>query len=512
MASFQKINAATPVSTKPAPSAEDSYWTSFVHLAESKSAGGVTCVEANPSLAHEFLITSGTKISLFDSNENNVRRQIAFLHSPVHSAKFRKDGKLMVVGSEVPNVLLYNLNGDRLRVFKGHSETIRACGFSPDNTHIFSGSQDKSVRYWDVSGGEQVALLTGHTDYVKTGMFNPASPNIIVTGGYDHTIHVWDVRSGSRVCKMNQGVPVESLTVLPDGATVIASGTNSFKVWDLTSGGKLTHTQSNHQKTITSVTYDPIHNRIITGGLDHLVKVYDLPSYSVLHTFAFANPVLASCISSDGDMLGVGQTDRLTVRGRIKNEITEKEGSKQKHFNRGSMRYFLRSLSEPMDTIVVSNRAPKQTRLTPYEKKLKTFDYGEALDLALKTENLTVVIPFLHELHLRDGIKVALSGRDETTLLPILLFLTKYIKNPMHTKFLCEILDIILDLYAPAIEKGSAVATQILKIRHSIETELRAQSHFLPLLGSLELIINSAIATMPIEDMGSPATPMLTTL
>jgi U3 small nucleolar RNA-associated protein 15 len=60
---------------------------------------------------------------------------------------------------------------------------------------------------------------------VKTGMFNPASGNIIVTGGYDHTILVWDVRSGSRVCKLNQGVPIESLTVLPDGGSVVAAGT-----------------------------------------------------------------------------------------------------------------------------------------------------------------------------------------------------------------------------------------------------------------------------------------------
>ena len=195
-----------------------------------------------------------------------------------------------------------------------------------------------------------------------------------------------------------------------------------------------------------------------------------------------------------------------------------------------------------------------------------------------------MVMPFLHELRQRDGLRVALSGRDENTLTPILVFIARYINKQLHTKFLCEILDIILgmkragrgrgregrrkgvvgrdwcpffifftyfssfllplssssDIYGSVVEKGTGIALQMSKIRNQINVELAFQVYillsyllsyllspslpppfliiplqesFLPLLGSLELIINSAIATMPIEAVaGSPGTPLMMNL
>jgi len=182
--------------------------------------------------------------------------------------------------------------------------------------------------------------------------------------------------------------------------------------------------------------------------------------------------------------------------------------NKHKNINRGSMRYFLKSLSEPSDTLIVSNKT-QRANLKSYDKKLKGFQYGAALDAALKTENLLVVAAMLRELQKRDGLKIALSGRDEATLHPILVFIGKHVKNQLHTQFLLEVLDLILDIYGPVIEKEGGIAMQLRKIRNQITNELVFQENFLPLLGSLEFLINASIATMPIEMVGeSPGTPM----
>jgi len=92
-----------------------------------------------------------------------------------------------------------------------------------------------------------------------------------------------------------------------------------------------------------------------------------------VHSFSFLQPVLAASTSVDGDLLGVGQSDRFSVRGKInKGEAMEREGGKHKKINRGSMRYFLKSMSEPTDTMVVSNKT-KRPSLKPYDKKIKDF-------------------------------------------------------------------------------------------------------------------------------------------
>jgi len=80
------------------------------------------------------------------------------------------------------------------------------------------------------------------------------------------------------------------LVIFPDGGTVVSAGSNYIKIWDVLSGGRLIHTQSNHQKTISAMFYDASHNRLFTGGLDNILKIYELPSYTVVHTEKFFFP------------------------------------------------------------------------------------------------------------------------------------------------------------------------------------------------------------------------------
>ena len=51
---------------------------------------------------------------------------------------------------------------------EGYSDRVRSVTFSPDGRHIISGSDDKTVRIWNVETGFAVGKpLEGHTDYVQ---------------------------------------------------------------------------------------------------------------------------------------------------------------------------------------------------------------------------------------------------------------------------------------------------------------------------------------------------------
>ncbi|KAF8684317.1 hypothetical protein AX14_004153 [Amanita brunnescens Koide BX004] len=72
-------------------------------------------------------------------------------------------------------------------------------GFSPDGTHIVSGSEDYTIRVWDARSGDVVAgPFQGHTDYVGSVAFS-LDGTCIVSGSDDSTIRVWDTRSGDIV-------------------------------------------------------------------------------------------------------------------------------------------------------------------------------------------------------------------------------------------------------------------------------------------------------------------------
>ena len=53
--------------------------------------------------------------------------------------------------------------GDELKVLKGHTDYVRSVTFSPDGKQIVSGSDDKSMLVWDASTGDELKVLKGQT-------------------------------------------------------------------------------------------------------------------------------------------------------------------------------------------------------------------------------------------------------------------------------------------------------------------------------------------------------------
>src|SRR5580658_731106 len=79
------------------------------------------------------------------------------------------------------------------RVLRGHKSTIRCVAFSPDGSRVVCGSEDSTIRIWDVETGKSViGPLEGHRGTVGSVAFSPDGSRV-VSGSYDHTIRIWDV-------------------------------------------------------------------------------------------------------------------------------------------------------------------------------------------------------------------------------------------------------------------------------------------------------------------------------
>jgi hypothetical protein len=70
---------------------------------------------------------------------------------------------------------------------------VYALAFSPDGARLASGSNDTSIRLWDVASGEPADVLRGHSDYVFSLAFLPDG-SALVSGSGDSTVRVWDTR------------------------------------------------------------------------------------------------------------------------------------------------------------------------------------------------------------------------------------------------------------------------------------------------------------------------------
>ena len=73
-------------------------------------------------------------------------------------------------------------------IFTGHN--VFSVAFSPDGKSIASGSDDETIKLWEVSTGKLIKTLTGHNKDVYSVAFSPDGKSI-ASGSLDKTIKLW---------------------------------------------------------------------------------------------------------------------------------------------------------------------------------------------------------------------------------------------------------------------------------------------------------------------------------
>jgi WD40 repeat protein len=93
----------------------------------------------------------------------------------VISVAFAPDSKTFVsTGDPAPNskdtdnlVILWDAATAKfVRQFRGHTGGVQSAAFSPDGTHLVTGSIDKTIRLWEVATGKEVRQFLDHTNIV----------------------------------------------------------------------------------------------------------------------------------------------------------------------------------------------------------------------------------------------------------------------------------------------------------------------------------------------------------
>jgi WD40 repeat protein len=162
-----------------------------------------------------------------------------------------------------------------VKAIKGHTDYVSSVAYSPDGTHIVSGSDDKTARVWDAVTGKQLAVLEGHTNWVSSAAFSPDGAHI-VSGSYDRTIRVWDAYTGKQLAVLEGHTRwVKSVAFTPDGAHIVSgSDDTTVRVWDAHSGKQLAVLEG-HMDWVRSVAFSSDGAHIVSGSDDRTVRVWD---------------------------------------------------------------------------------------------------------------------------------------------------------------------------------------------------------------------------------------------
>ena len=161
------------------------------------------------------MLASGSrddKIILWDLETRDVIHTISEHQDDVWTVAFSPDGKALASGGRDTVSLWDVATAGLLQTFRRPIATESSAGtpeeltddaptdlpanatsivFSPDGRVLISGSYDATIRLWDISTGEQLETLVGHTYSIASVAVSPDGSTIASGGGYDGTVLLW---------------------------------------------------------------------------------------------------------------------------------------------------------------------------------------------------------------------------------------------------------------------------------------------------------------------------------
>ncbi len=197
-----------------------------------------------------------------------------------------------------------------IKTLKGHSDSVGSVNMLP-NGHVISGSQDSTLKVWDIDKGTCLSTLQGHSSWVTCAAVLPNGQ--VISGSGDKTLKVWDIAAGTCLNTLQgHSHTVCSIAVLPNGDVVSGSYDQTLKVWDLAKGTCLS-TLRGHSSHVSCVAALP-NGHVVSGSNDFTLKVWDIAKGTCLSTLqGHSNPVSCVAVLPNGHVISGSQDSTLKV-------------------------------------------------------------------------------------------------------------------------------------------------------------------------------------------------------
>ena len=224
--------------------------------------------------------------------------RIVSLGNPTRALSCWKD--TIAVGLWHEDIIIINaITGSQTAVFSGHTDLVTSLVFSSDGTSLVSGSDDGTVKLWDVQTGGVVKTFSGHSNTVCSVSIS-ADSTMIASGSDDNTIHLWDIQTGECYHVIEQWNTVDQVCFSPTDPQCLLSNSD-YKIWQWDiNGHQIPPTYDG-----TCVAFSPDGTQfVLTNGA--VVTVQNSNSRAIVAEFHVANdPALQCCFSPDGRLVAV---------------------------------------------------------------------------------------------------------------------------------------------------------------------------------------------------------------
>lgn len=311
-------------------------------------------LRSNLSLWRHFASDSHTCIrECMDEirHKHTLRRSICRLRNEVvvdfetcqADVTFMQMGKDRVAcSSDDQTVKVFGLDGRLVKTFIGHKGGVWT--FMMNDSHLVTGSTDKTARIWDIRTGCTSSVLMGHKstvrslricgEYIATGSrdseiriwnFRGMCLGVLkghmqsvrcmdmdgehlLSGSYDGTVALWDYRKG-RLLRHLKPHTLRVYSVALSRSHAASSGLDSH-VHVSALGGRLVCSYKAHRSLVVWLRF--VDNRyLLSSGADGVLCKWDIREDRQVYRIEEAKPIIAQGVI--GDLLVVSTSKEVNV-------------------------------------------------------------------------------------------------------------------------------------------------------------------------------------------------------
>lgn len=233
----------------------------------------------------------------------------------VRSVIFSEDGALLLSGSQDNTVRVWNLATRKgIKTFRGHGGRVQTVRFLANGKQILSASHDHTVREWSIDGQQEIRtlqgrILDGHADAVLSAAYSRDQSQVI-TASRDRTARTWNTQTGKPELTLAEGHAYLASTAVffPDGRRLLTAAVdNTARIWDVGTGGQLLRLDRTGRSAAATLSHHA--QWVATGGDNKSAQLWDATTGECLKQFdGHLVEVTAIAFSLDDRLLATGDS------------------------------------------------------------------------------------------------------------------------------------------------------------------------------------------------------------